>query len=459
MSSKTNENINNQAHGHFELAKALFDNKNHSNEALSHLDEAQTIFQRLEAKHYLEKINAIRTRYLSEAGHEPSVPTKYFESLSQVSELINQRLGKENFLKELLSITLKLTGAERGMVFLVDEKELYSIASHKVDSTTVRDAERISQTIINRLIQEHEPIYTSDATLDERFNRAQSILLNKIRSFICAPLKTDDKVIGTIYLDSKRVGLFNAENMLYFKTLGNLLATSIDKSLEFRQLQERLPYARKHTEFAEQGIVVCTSPVMRKLCSQLEQVAASEANVLIEGETGVGKGVLARMIHNQSTRKAKEFYSINCGVLPENIFESELFGTSRGAYTGATRDRIGLIEAASGSTVFFDEITNTSLAVQAKLLEVIEEKVIRRIGETRKRKLDARFIFATNHDLAAEVKAGRFREDLYFRINTITLRIPPLRERKDDIPLFVKFFMDKFAKEFKKMFLGKSLRR
>jgi Nif-specific regulatory protein len=468
----------------FEIAEAMFENKGYFDEAASMLGEAETIFERLGANHQLEKVKKlrekhmtdkldkgseqylaklkqvstlikdIRAEHLSDEDGKLGLPYQYLEGLREVSELINRRLGKENFTEDLLEIVLKLSNAQRGVVFCHEDGELHPVVSEKMDDATSLDALRISRTVINNLRQGLAPVYTSDATTDERFRGSQSILLNKIRSIMCIPLKTDDALLGTIYVDSKQTGLFDIPRITFFAAIGNLLAVSIEKSMEFKKLREDLILTRQKLSFEESGIVVGSSSAMKKLCSQLEKVASTDTNILLEGETGTGKGVFARMIHERSNRSQRELCVINCGVLPENTFESELFGTKKGAYTGATADRIGLLEAANCSTVFFDEITNTLPQMQAKLLEVIEDKVIRRMGETRHRQVNLRFVFATNRDLAEEVKAGRFREDLYYRISALTLKLPPLRKRKKDLTEFISFFLKKFSREFNKEISG-----
>jgi Nif-specific regulatory protein len=438
----------------YTLAETMFKEEGYSVQASSALQEAQIIFGRVGASNDLERITRFRDEHFERWRGQSGLSHQYLEGLRQVSELINNRLGGENFMLDLLGIVLELTKAQRGMIFMMDENELYSVASKRMNPATTGDARRISQTVIQRIQQGLRPIYTPDATADERFNRSRSILLNDIRSLMCIPLRTNEKLIGTIYLDSSEIGLFDAERTLYFEALGNLLAATIDKSAEFARMREELLLARQRQGFEKSGVVIGTSPAIAKLYAQLEQIAKSDTNILLEGETGTGKGLFAHAIHEHSLRRGREFCSINCGVLPENLFESELFGYRKGTFTGATENRIGLLEAADGSTVFFDEITNTSPNMQAKLLEVIEERVIRRFGEPVKKPVNLRFIFATNRDLKEEVRQGRFREDLYFRISTLTLTLPPLRDRREDIPEFIDFFLEKFSKEFNKDIKG-----
>ncbi len=444
------ENLYQQGINLFLTAKAIFNQTDFTNDAISALEEAQTIFKKLDARKQLKNIDSFKIEHFARWRTQGGLVMEYLDGLRKISELINYQLGESDFMLRVLSIMLELTAAERGMVFFIDGATLYSVASKKMDTSSKKDARRISKTVIKNIQQGLKPIYSSDATRDERFNRAQSILLNEIRSLLCIPLKTSEKLIGTIYLDSQRVDLFDEEKTQYFEALGNLIAATIDKSVEFNKLREDLRISRERNRLSESGTVLGKSPSMRELYSQIEQVAPSDANILLQGETGTGKAVLARIIHDKSLRAQREFCSIDCGILPEGLFESELFGHSKGVYTGAHKDRMGLLETADSSTVFFDEITNTSPSMQAKLLEVIEGKVIRRLGESKKRNVNLRFIFATNRNLAKEVAEGRFRDDLFFRISTVTLLIPPLRERKEDIPEFIDFFVKKFSGDLKK---------
>jgi two-component system, NtrC family, response regulator HydG len=196
------------------------------------------------------------------------------------------------------------------------------------------------------------------------------------------------------------------------------------------------------------------SRAMKDVYRVIDRIAPSNCTVLLTGETGTGKGVLARLIHAKSERRATRFVSINCGALPENLFESELFGHARGSFTGAVKDKVGLFEAATGGTVFLDEISNTTLGVQAKLLQVLDEKVIRRVGETEPRLVDVRLVCATNRELRQEVQAGRFREDLFYRMNGVTVDVPALRERTGDVALLADYFVKRYATQLDKQVDG-----
>jgi two-component system response regulator PilR (NtrC family) len=202
------------------------------------------------------------------------------------------------------------------------------------------------------------------------------------------------------------------------------------------------------------GSMVGRSKEMQKVYSLIRKVADTPANVLILGESGTGKELVARAVHENSSRKNKPFVAINCGGIPENLLESELFGYMKGSFTGAFADRAGLFEVARGGAVFLDEIAELPVVLQVKLLRVVQEKTIRRVGGSEDIKIDVRIISATNQDLEDKVKQGQFREDLYFRLNVIPIHIPPLRKRREDIPLLVQYFIEKYAKEF-----GKEVKR
>ena len=199
--------------------------------------------------------------------------------------------------------------------------------------------------------------------------------------------------------------------------------------------------------FTEAWGIIGQSEVMRKVLRAIRKAAAAPATVLITGESGTGKELVARAIHYASPRAAAPFVPVNCGAIPEGLIESELFGHVKGAFTGATTSRAGLLHAADGGTIFMDEISEMSLSVQVKLLRVLEDKQVWMVGSNRSRKLDVRILAATNVDLPRLVKSGAFREDLFYRVNVITIALPPLRDRGDDILLLVQYFASKFSRE------------
>ncbi len=210
---------------------------------------------------------------------------------------------------------------------------------------------------------------------------------------------------------------------------------------ENRRLRSELQSQLRHRD------LIGSSAAMHRVLDLVSQVAETKTNVLISGESGTGKELVARAIHARSDRRDRAFVAINCGAIPENLLESELFGHVKGAFTGAVSGKEGLFEAADGGTLFLDEIGELPAALQVKLLRVLQERTIRRVGGTSDRRVDVRILAATNRQLEQEVAAGRFREDLYYRLNVIQIALPPLRERLDDVPLLVQHFVEKYARE------------
>jgi DNA-binding NtrC family response regulator len=232
--------------------------------------------------------------------------------------------------------------------------------------------------------------------------------------------------------------------------VSSLVSTAIEKSRECQELHERVELLKKGCPQE----LIGNSVLMAALYSQMRQVAPTHATVMIYGESGTGKDLLAKAIHKLSPRQGKPFVAVDCGALPETLLESELFGHKKGAYTGAHTDEAGLFQEADGGTVFLDEIASASLGVQSKLLHFLQEGEIRRIGENQPRKVNARVICATNRDLEDDVKEKRFRSDLYYRLKVITLKIPPLRERGGDILLLAEHFRKDYATKFGKPVRG-----
>jgi two-component system response regulator PilR (NtrC family) len=228
----------------------------------------------------------------------------------------------------------------------------------------------------------------------------------------------------------------------------------IDKALERRTLVRENKVLK--AELGDRGLthdLIGTSPAMRAVHNLITRVASTRTNVLVLGESGTGKELVARALHRQSERAEKPFVVINCGAIPENLLESELFGHRRGTFTGATQDRPGMFQAADGGTLFLDEIGEMPLQMQVKLLRALQERKVRAVGDAREVAVDVRVIAATNRDLVAEVTAGRFREDLYYRLNVIAIELPPLRERPEDIEALAQHFLRKFTREFGKPWL------
>jgi Nif-specific regulatory protein len=426
--------------------------------AIEELNRAQEIFESIGAELELNKLRKTQGRLFPLIVEDYSrrvISEQYLETFSGIAELISSDLGDEHFVQNILDLVIKATNAERGALFVKTTKGMDFVAGRNMDKTTIKDAGELSHTAIKHM--EHgEILFAQDALSDPTFNIKKSVMLNQIHSLLCIPLSVSDNVIGAIYLDSRITsGIFGPQDKDFLMAISKILASVIEKSLAFRSLSEENILLKTNIigEIGS-GHLMGKSRVMKEVYRLIDSVGETNSPVLILGETGTGKGMIARLIHLRSKRKKKKFLSINCGTIPETLLESELFGHKKGAFTGAISDKKGLLEEGEGGTVFLDEITNTSLEFQGKLLEAIEEKIIRRVGETTTRNIDVRFLFATNKDLEIEVEDNRFRRDLFYRINVFKIEVPPLRDRAGDIPFLAQFFLERYVKEINKKIDG-----
>jgi two-component system response regulator AtoC len=276
------------------------------------------------------------------------------------------------------------------------------------------------------------------------------------RAFLACSLSVDAEVVGVIALGRRKEGeVFTAGDLKLLSTLAVQAALFIKNAMLVQQLRAEARSLGKRVERLESDARLTPdlswirgeSETMRRLAGQVEKAAATDATVLLLGESGTGKSLVARVLHRLSARRNGPFVEINCGAIPPGLIESELFGHARGAFTGAGRERPGLFEEAKGGTVLLDEVAELPPDLQVKLLTVLEERRVRRVGENRDREVDARVIAATNADLAAAVRRGRVREDLFYRLNVISLTIPPLRQRREDILPLARRFLGELARE------------
>lgn len=375
----------------------------------------------------------------------------YFVALFQISKIVNSILNLNDLLERVMDLALEAIHVERGLILLVNEDsgELEVKVARNISKATMNDATAISQTVLREVLQGGKPLISVNALDDQRLRERRSIVDYGIGMVLCIPLTVKEKIVGAVYIDNPIATLpFNEEDVNFLMSFTNLFAIAIENARLYEKLNQENIYLRQevHGRYAYENILG-RSPKMMELFRRLDSVVTSSANVLIFGESGTGKELIARAIHYNGSRKEKRFVAIDCGAIPENLIESELFGYKRGAFTGAVLDKKGLFEEADGGTVFLDEITNTSRGLQAKLLRVIQEREIRRVGDSQDRKVDVRLIAATNRDLKQMVQNGEFREDLFYRLNVLHLSIPPLRERKEDIPLLVNHILKQLAQQ------------
>jgi Nif-specific regulatory protein len=319
------------------------------------------------------------------------------------------------------------------------------------------DPVRASRTILRRVLADRAALLAANAS--EELSSSESILGGQIQSMIAVPMWRGDEIIGLIQADNRHsAGMFDETDLEVALLLGSQASLAIDNAILVSRLkiaEERARGENVYLKRKQQGEkmrfenIIGESPAMKGLLGQLEKVIDTRATVCIQGETGTGKELIAAAIHHKSGRADKMFVAQNCAALPENLLESELFGHKRGAFTSADSDKKGLFEIADGGTLFLDEMGEMPLSLQARLLRVLQEGTIRAVGATSEKSVDVRIICATNRDLAAEVEKGRFRQDLYYRLMVFPLQLPPLRERREDVPLLAAHFLRRYAGEYR----------
>lgn len=353
-----------------------------------------------------------------------------------------------HLLEEIMNTAFKTLNVERGFIALIDETTGELTCDLVRDSLTDQESTKleVSRTIIHKVVQDGISVLTVNALKDNQLGKIKSVQEYDIRSAICAPLLHKGEVLGVVYLDNRRaVGSFSEDDLMFLLAMCHQAGIAIGNARLHSQVsQENI---RLGDALKEQFQLVGNSDEMKKVYGTMKKVAPSDITVLIQGETGTGKELIARAIHDLSPRSDRAFIPVNCAAIPKELIESELFGHERGAFTGATSTREGKFKLAHQGTIFLDEIGDMSLDTQAKVLRILEEKELQRVGGTKIFTVDVRVIAATNKDLGKAVEEERFREDLYYRLNVVSLDLPPLRERKMDITPLAEFFMAGRAKK------------
>ncbi len=370
------------------------------------------------------------------------------ERLVEFSGAVMREENPERLFKLLLEAVVELTGAEKGFVLVLRDNQRQLAASHNVGRETL-DISRVSDTIVDQVIKLRRPVIVSDAMNDRKFARARSVVDLKVTSVMCVPLLYRNDLLGVLYLGNDAVtGLFTEDDLAILQVWASQASMVMHAAIMLNELKVTNRNLREALRRRAQGSMIGSSRAMREVFRVLRRVAPTDISVLVLGETGTGKELVAREIHRLSPRKKGPFISINCGAIPENLLESELFGHKKGAFTGAIADKVGKFEAAGGGTIFLDEIGEMPMNLQVKLLRVLQERAIERVGDLKPRPVDIRVVAATNKDLAAEIEAGRFREDLYYRLNEVSIQLPPLRERGEDIHELARFFLHRYAEQY-----------
>ena len=365
--------------------------------------------------------------------------------LLRTSEILNSILSFEEVVPRLMDLVIRCLNAERGIIFLLDDSgEFQPMAQANVESDCVQDAMEYSQSILKRAAEDHI-LWSGNAVTDQRFSQYQSIASYNIKSFMCVPIKRRGKIVGTIYVDNRSLeNSFQQQDLEFLRILANHAGVAIENARLHDKLKAENRNLRSEIKRSiGERMIIGEDPKLRRVLEIIERVADSDATILVTGESGTGKELIARAVHQNSSRLGQSLVALNCAAIPENLLESELFGYTKGAFTGAQTNKIGRFEAAHKGTLFLDEIGDMSLPLQAKMLRVLQEGKFEPLGSNKTKEVDVRIIAATNRNLAQMVEEGAFREDLYYRLNVIVLDLPPLRERGDDIATLAQFFLEK----------------
>lgn len=386
--------------------------------------------------------------------------------LVEISNALSSSLDLEKILNSILKVLSDSLEMQRGTITLVDPStnELRIEVAHGL---TKKEKERgrykIGEGITGKVVETGEPMVVQDIEAEPLFlNRTQARKNLKERkfAFLCVPIKVGNRVVGALSIDRLFKGDISYEEDIKLLTI---IASMVGQAVKIREIAEKDKQAvvSENIKLKQQlkgkfkfGNIIYSSPLMETVLEGARVVAQSQATVLLHGESGTGKELVASAIHYASPRSDKPFIKVACAAFPENLLESELFGYEKGAFTGALERKPGRFELANEGTIFLDEIGDLSLATQVKLLRVLQEKEFERLGGTKTIKADVRVICATHRDLEEMVKERKFREDLFYRINVFPISLPPLRERKEEIPLLVSHFMHKYNKENKKNIEG-----
>jgi transcriptional regulator with GAF, ATPase, and Fis domain len=378
-----------------------------------------------------------------------AVTVDAYRALYQFSARLLESYEIGPLLESLMDAVIDVTRGDKGFLILLEDGDLRVKVARNFRRENLADAlEQLSDSIVDKVVKTKKPVIVSDALSDQEFKNSMSVMALKLSSVMCVPLTERGNLLGCLYVGSSSVAHLFEEAQLEMLTIFAAQASLLIRNallvnelkLDNKLLSEKLEQVRF-------GEIIGSCAAMQEVIRKVQKVATRDIAVLVTGETGTGKELIAREVHRRSHRAKGPFVTLNCGAIPENLLESELFGHVRGAFTGAVATKPGKFHAADGGTIFLDEIGEMPLALQVKLLRVLQDNTVVRVGDTRAERVDIRVIAATNRDLEAEIKAGRFREDLFYRLNVVNIHLPPLRERGDDVMVIAKYLLHRYAEE------------
>ncbi len=417
------------------------------------------------------------------ATTEDQVATLDAVTAIRAAQTISGEIDLERLLRKLIRIAMENAGAERGLLFQENEGRLVLVAESVaagadpvvLQQTPLEERRNLSRAIVNLAHRTGESVLVGDAERDPRWLADRYVIEARPKSILCVPIVRQGKRVGLFYLENNLIAeAFTSERIEMMQILAAQAGISLENARLYQEMRQEVERRSRAEQSLREAVseledlknrlqaenvylqeeirtqygfeeIIGRSSELRKVLRQIEQVAATDSTALITGETGTGKELLARAIHNLSGRRDRQLVTVNCGAIAAGLIESELFGHEKGAFTGALQRKIGRFELAHGGTIFLDEIGDLALDLQVKLLRVLQEGEIERLGGSKPIKVDIRVIAATHHDLKQAVEAGRFRLDLFYRLNVFPIRTPPLRERPEDIPPLVRYFVTKYG--------------
>lgn len=396
-------------------------------------------------------------RFVILAKPQPSAPSvnpdemvlKGFQTLHRLSEKLLSNYDLPELLDTLMDSVVELTHAQKGFLILLDGEDFNIAVARNVDRQTILDAEnQLSDSIVEKAIASKKPIIVSDAINDEEFNSSLSVINLNLSSVLCVPLMDKGTLIGVIYVGNDSIAqLFTQRDLDMLVAFAGQASLIVANAMLVNNLRLNNRSLSQQLHEKRFGSIIGACDAMKSVFRTVEKVAPTSVNVLVLGETGTGKELIAHEIHQRSGRSAGPFVTINCGAIPESLLESELFGHVKGAFTGAHATREGKFQSAHKGTIFLDEIGEMPLNLQVKLLRVLQERTITKVGSSQSEVVDIRVIAATNRDLEEAVEKNEFREDLFYRLNVVMLRLPPLRERAGDVVLIARYLVQEICRE------------
>ncbi len=377
-------------------------------------------------------------------------PNFTIDRLREITTWVSSVLDLDHLLELIINTATTMMHAKASSLLLLDHKtrKLHFKVATGEKSEEVRKFEvNLGQGIAGHVALTGEPLLIPDVRKDDRWYKKISESIGfETKSIACVPMKVDDEIIGVVeIIDKEDGGSILDEDMKTLTAFAGLASMAIRNAKKIQNVERENRDLRE--ELQGRYAIVGESPSLQKVISDAFKVANSKTSTLILGESGTGKELLARLIHSAGPRKNRAMVTLNCAALPESLMEAELFGYEKGAFTGAVDRKAGKIEAADGGSLFLDEIGEMSPGMQAKLLRVLQEGIFYRVGGNVPISVDIRIISATNRDIDRDVTDGNFREDLFYRLDVVRIRVPPLRERREDIPLIARHYLDLFKRE------------